>query len=70
MLMAYFPRERLLVEADVYTPGGAVQMYAGKFLEDVRARNLRVDRVVPLHGAPAPFAQLVKEAAAPAAATN
>jgi glyoxylase-like metal-dependent hydrolase (beta-lactamase superfamily II) len=70
MLMAYLPQERILVEADVYTPGAAAQMYAGKLLQDVRARNLRVDRIVPLHGAPAPFAQLVKEAAAPAAATN
>ena len=32
MLMAYFPRQRILVEADVYTPGGAVQMFAGEFL--------------------------------------
>jgi glyoxylase-like metal-dependent hydrolase (beta-lactamase superfamily II) len=70
MLMAYFPRERLLVEADVYSPGGAVQMFAGKFLEDVKARNLRIDRVAPLHGAVVPYAQFVKEASAPPPATN
>ena len=69
MLMAYFPRQRILVEVDVYTPGAAAQSFAGQFLQDVRARNLQVDRIVPLHGAAAPFAQLVKEAA-PAAATN
>jgi len=65
MVMAYFPRERLLVEADVYTPGGAVQMFAGGFLEEVKKRNLRIDRIVPLHGKVAPYAQFVKEATAP-----
>ena len=64
MLMAYFPRERLLVEADVYTPGGAVQMFAGGFLGEVKKRNLRIDRIVPLHGKVAPYAQFVKEASA------
>ena len=70
MLMAYFPRQRLLVEADVYNPGGAVQMFAGAFLETIKARNLRIDRIVPLHAKVAPFAQFVKEATAAAPATN
>jgi glyoxylase-like metal-dependent hydrolase (beta-lactamase superfamily II) len=65
MLMAHFPKERLLVEGDVYTPGGAVQMYAGAFLEEVKKRNLRIDRIAPLHGAIGPYAQFLKEAAAP-----
>ena len=60
LLMAYFPRERLLVEADVYTPGAAVAPYAPNLLENVRKRNLRVDRIVPLHGKVVPFAELVK----------
>lgn len=67
MLMAYLPRERLLVEADVYTPGRAVLPFAGKFLEDVKASNLRIERIVPLHGAVVPYAQFEKEAAAAAA---
>lgn len=71
MLMAYFPRQRILVEADVYTPGGAVQMYAGEFLAGLKPRNLRIDRIAPLHGKVAPYAQFVKEASAPVpAATN
>ena len=65
MLVAHFPKEKLLVEVDVYTPGGAVQMFAGQFLEELKKHNLAVDRVVPLHGAIAPYAQFVKEAAAP-----
>jgi glyoxylase-like metal-dependent hydrolase (beta-lactamase superfamily II) len=70
MLMAYFPRERMLVEADVYNPGGAVQMFAGQFLEQVKKRNLRIDRIVPLHAKVATYAQFVKEATAPPPATN
>jgi glyoxylase-like metal-dependent hydrolase (beta-lactamase superfamily II) len=70
MLVAYFPRERLLVEADVYTPGGTVYMYAAAFLEEIEKRKLRIDRIAPLHGAVAPYAQFLKDAAAPAPATN
>jgi glyoxylase-like metal-dependent hydrolase (beta-lactamase superfamily II) len=65
MLIAYFPRERLLVEADVYNPGAAVQMFAAQFLEDLKKRNLRIDRMVPLHAKVATYAQFVKEATAP-----
>jgi hypothetical protein len=70
MLVAYFPKERLLVEADVYTPGGAVQMYAGNFFQELKKRNLRIDRVVPLHGKVVPYAQFVKEATAPPATST
>jgi glyoxylase-like metal-dependent hydrolase (beta-lactamase superfamily II) len=66
MLVAYFPRERLLVEVDLYSPGGAVQMFAGGFLEELKKRNLRIDRIVPLHGMVVPYAQFVKDATASA----
>ena len=68
MLVAYFPRERLLVEVDVFTPGAAVAPYAPNLLENIRKRNLRVDRIVPLHGKVVPFAELVK--VVPSAGTN
>ena len=60
LLMAYFPRERVLVEADVYTPGSAAQPFAANLLENIRKRKLRIDRIVPLHGQIGPFADLVK----------
>lgn len=60
MLMAYFPKERILVEADAYNPGSAVQPYAANLLENVEKRHLRVDRIVPLHGGIAPFSDLLK----------
>jgi glyoxylase-like metal-dependent hydrolase (beta-lactamase superfamily II) len=59
-LMAYLPRERILIEADVYTPGAAAQPYAANLLENVRKRNLRVDRIVPIHGKIGSFGDLVK----------
>jgi hypothetical protein len=62
MLMAYIPRDRLLVEADAFSPGSQVQPYAANLMENIVKRNRRVDRVVPLHGTIAPFAELVKVA--------
>jgi glyoxylase-like metal-dependent hydrolase (beta-lactamase superfamily II) len=62
MLMAYLPKERALVLIDVYEPGEGPHMFAGRFLEDLKKRNLRVDRIVPLHGKIVPYAQLVKDA--------
>ncbi len=60
LLMAYLPRERLLVEVDAFSPGSAVQPYAANLLDQVRSRKLRVDRIVPLHGTVVPFGELVK----------
>jgi len=62
LLMAYLPQEKLLVEVDAFTPGAAAQPYAANLLENVKRRNLTVDRIVPLHGAIAPFSELVKAA--------
>ena len=60
MLIAYLPQEKILVEVDLFSPGSAAQPYAASLLENIRKRNLKVDRIVPLHGAIAPFAELVK----------
>jgi glyoxylase-like metal-dependent hydrolase (beta-lactamase superfamily II) len=62
LLMAYFPRERVIVEADVYSPGGTYSPYAANLLENIKKRNLRVDRIVPIHGPIGPFSDLVKAA--------
>ena len=60
LVMAYFPRQRILVEADVFTPGAAVAPYAGNLMENITKRKLRVDKIVPIHGTIAPFADLQK----------
>ena len=66
MLMAYLPRERALVVIDLYEPGEAVHMFAARFVEDLKGRNLRVDRIVPLHGRIVPYKQLLKDGSTPA----
>ena len=65
MLMAYFPRQRLLVEGDMYEPDEAIHMFAARFLEEVKKRNLRIDRIVPLHSNVVPYGQLLRDADAP-----
>ena len=50
MLMAYLPRERLLIEVDAFSPGGTYHPYAANLLEHVQRLKLRVDCVIPLHG--------------------
>ncbi len=60
MLMAYLPKARLLVEVDAFSPGPGVQPYAANLIENITQRKLRVDRIVPLHGAIVPYAELTK----------
>jgi glyoxylase-like metal-dependent hydrolase (beta-lactamase superfamily II) len=60
LLMAYFPKEKILVEVDAFSPGSAVQPYAANLLENINRRKLKVDRIVPLHGTIASFADLQK----------
>jgi glyoxylase-like metal-dependent hydrolase (beta-lactamase superfamily II) len=60
LLMAYFPRERILVEADAFSPGAAVQPYAANLRENISKRGLKVDRIVPLHGAIVRYGELLK----------
>jgi glyoxylase-like metal-dependent hydrolase (beta-lactamase superfamily II) len=60
LLMAYLPKERILVEADVFSPGAAVNPYAANLLDNIQKRHLTVDRIVPIHGTIVPFAELQK----------
>jgi glyoxylase-like metal-dependent hydrolase (beta-lactamase superfamily II) len=59
LLMVYLPQERLLIEADAFSPGSAVHPYAANLLENIQTRKLRVDRIVPLHGPIVPMKDLV-----------
>ena len=62
MLMAYLPKERLLIEVDAFSPGGTYHPYAANLLGHVERLKLNVDRIVPLHGAVATMADLVAAA--------
>jgi hypothetical protein len=56
MLMVYLPRERLLLEADSWTPPAVAGDVPGgvpnlvHFYEAVQRLQLDVDQVVPIHG--------------------
>ena len=62
MLMAYLPKERLLIQVDAFSPGGTYHPYAENLLGHVARLKLNVDRIVPLHGAVATMADLVAAA--------
>ena len=63
LIMAYLRKEKLLVEADAYTPP-AVPKVADPFSVNLEAnvRRLRidVDKILPLHGNIVPYGELLK----------
>jgi glyoxylase-like metal-dependent hydrolase (beta-lactamase superfamily II) len=67
-LMVYLPKEKLLVEADAYQPPPLAGVpprlhpFAANLLDNIRRRNLQVDRILPIHGRIVPFANLVAAA--------
>ncbi len=63
MLMAYFPRQRLLAEVDLYTPPApnatdARFPFVASLVRNSERRGLRVDRVLALHGRVVQFEDL------------
>ncbi len=67
MLMAYLPRERILIEADIYTPpaqGAALPATpppaAVNLYDNIMAHRLDVQTIAPLHGRVVPFAEFLK----------
>jgi hypothetical protein len=59
-LIAYVPRERLLVQADLYDAGWQQHPWGENVLWNLERRKLKVDRDVPVHGVIEPFGQMVK----------
>jgi glyoxylase-like metal-dependent hydrolase (beta-lactamase superfamily II) len=66
MLIAYFPKERILVNADLYTPPaqGAQAPPPNASMRalaaNIRRLRLDVERHVPIHGQPGPAEQFMK----------
>ena len=64
-MMAWLPRERLLVEADAYTPGAPNTPPPARpnplhvnLVENIERMRFDVDRILPLHGRVVPYAEL------------
>jgi len=64
MLMAYLPKEKLVIEADLFdtdAPSPATPTAANRsFYNEVQMLKLDVSRIVPIHGRPVPWADFVK----------
>lgn len=63
LLMAWLPKERILIQADAFSPGdgpsGSYHPYAANLLEHIERLKLNVDRIVPLHGSVVTLKDLV-----------
>jgi glyoxylase-like metal-dependent hydrolase (beta-lactamase superfamily II) len=75
IIMAYLRKEKLLIEADVFTPGPAgaeppkvPNPQAVNLETNVRGLNLEVDRIVPIHGRIVPYSEFQRVAVPPKAA--
>jgi len=67
LIMAYLPKEKLLVEADAYTPPPPTvpppaqpSPFSVNLYENIERLKLAVDQILPLHGRIVPLAELQK----------
>jgi glyoxylase-like metal-dependent hydrolase (beta-lactamase superfamily II) len=67
LIMAYLPKEKLLVEADAYTPGPPTAPPPAQpnplhvnLYDNIERLKLAVDQLLPLHGRKVPLAELQK----------
>jgi glyoxylase-like metal-dependent hydrolase (beta-lactamase superfamily II) len=72
MLMAWLPKERLLIQADAYTPlppntppPATPNANNVNLIENIERLKLPVDRILPLHGRVVPLAELYATASRP-----
>jgi len=70
LLMVYLPAEKLLIQADVYSPPAPnapappAFPFAANLVDNIDRLKLDVDRIVPIHGPVAPMTDLRAAAAA------
>jgi hypothetical protein len=69
MLMVYLPKEKLLIEADAYTPPAPnvapmtpPNPFTVSLVENITKQGLAVNQILPLHGRIVPVAELLKAA--------
>jgi glyoxylase-like metal-dependent hydrolase (beta-lactamase superfamily II) len=63
LIMAYLRKEKLLIEADAFSPFGIPKTpnpYSVNLEANVRRLNIEVERILPLHGAVVPYVELMK----------
>ena len=66
MLIAYFPKDKLVVEADLYSPPSDGQSPAAPsasnrtFYQNLQRLQLDVETIVPIHGRPSPMSGFIE----------
>jgi len=67
LILVYLPKEKLLIEADAYTPPAPNAPYPAQpnpfsvnLHDNIGGLNLEVDRILPLHGRVVPLTELLK----------
>jgi len=67
LIMVYLPKEKLLIEADAYTPAAAdapppaqANPFSVNLHDNIGGLKLDVDRILPLHGRIVPVSELLK----------
>ena len=58
MVVAYLARERILIEADAFSPSAQASPVAAALLQNIEDRGLRIDTILPLHGSVATLEDL------------
>jgi glyoxylase-like metal-dependent hydrolase (beta-lactamase superfamily II) len=57
-LMVHVPRDRLLVQGDLFDVSWEVYWWGSSYMDNVHYRSLKVDRDVPVHGRILPLAEV------------
>ena len=60
--MAYLPKEKIVIEADLFDPPtqGDVTPANRSFYNHVQRLGIDVDTIVPIHGKPTPWSDFLK----------
>ena len=60
-LMVYVPRDRLLVQGDLFDVNWEIYWWGSSYMDNVRYRKLVVERDVPVHGKILPLAEVQEQ---------
>jgi hypothetical protein len=64
IIMAYLRKEKLLIEADAFSPRGVPKTpdpFSVNLETNVRRLNIDVERIMPIHGEIVPYGELMKD---------
>src|SRR4030095_1486020 len=50
IVIAFLPKEKMLIEADLYTPDNVAERDTASFIDNIERLKLEFDTILPLHG--------------------